>query len=885
MGDYNPNAPQVLGQQWVPARDEDVEFSPAVNVYEVGHRFTTTADRVLQDGRFYVNTLPESVATGQVLMVGVYPADTEDLTGPVRSVIIPVSSGSITGADASFVKGATSVEDALASPSDVKAIEISAAGTAAVAIYFNVSDYQELLVGKRIVDVRLLYAIGDTSGNTTTDANSGSVIVYTSNDFTYRHFVPVPFGGNSSGWNSAQFTIDPIGDSPRTPWPKVRSLDLGEIDHFWSLADDPWSTVERLPWTLDGLLRYQASSATPRFVLAYFGNADNMEFTYAALEVRFCEEQRVAYGGVSFGQQPSPYTVTGNVDQYYVQGANIVPMRSTGDLAENPVLSADTGYDVVVSSAEVGNLARFYFSAYTGAVDSSSYPKLNAIREQAAISSHPGVKVGVTRTVDKVFTKETTHILPQLSLHTSGGPLQEVHVYGRQARGLAYGSVTATQDIYDVVIGSAIDWTQVRFAARRFGNTTVSLTLDCPAIPGSSASITPDEFDALDTEIVDGWKMVTLDLSAAASMGTGTAPEWRWSATGEDPGNRWEVLGAIAPALSGVPGNLLNTVPSPNQLSIATYGQPVSGAGIQFGWISGYSPLVSATTEDAQADAFLLFGQDLPAVTGFSVVVASQAVTGIGQNCGIDPCGIPSGIYYHQLTWSDTSSSIAVANFGYYEIQRMDEVDSWQTIAQVTSPTGQSFYDYEARAGLESSYRVRAVDSYDFVGPWSDTAVSTITAPGVSGSGCLDATGNHVLIFTTNEMQNGRGNLAYSSAWEGAKVEESFNFPEAGFTQLQAMYNRDDFVAFTPTERGGDQFQRTLLVQAAAISAPTLPGFKSLRDMAWNNVSYVCVRDEEGNRWFAHVAVPDGKVVNRRRQYLASVAITEVSEVPSTVVI
>jgi hypothetical protein len=84
-------------------------------------------------------------------------------------------------------------------------------------------------------------------------------------------------------------------------------------------------------------------------------------------------------------------------------------------------------------------------------------------------------------------------------------------------------------------------------------------------------------------------------------------------------------------------------------------------------------------------------------------------------------------------------------------------------------------------------------------------------------------------------------------------------------------------------ERGGEQFQRTVLVQAAAIDPETLGDFTSLRDMAWADTSYICVRDEEGNRWLATVLVPSGRVLRDRRLYLAPVDIIEVTDTPSQV--
>lgn len=1086
MGFYNPHAPWVIGQEWVPIRDESIGFSPAVNVYEIGHQFSLTASRTLQDGRFYVNALPASLAAGQVFMMSVYPAGREAESGPVRSVIIPVSSGSITGASAGLQGGSTFAE-VVADPSDQKFAFTSAGANANFAVSFGVSQYAQLLQGKRILEVNLLYNIGDTTvvpagGGTPTDY----VNFYLANDFTVRQLLNsgVPYGGGNlfgtSGWNSATVTIDPAGD--KLPAPITRKLPLGEIDQIWATVNDPWWTTERLPWVLDGLLRFEATSPTRKFVMINAAGS-SIFINYLALEIIFCEETRIAYGGVTFGQEYSPYTGSGNIDQPYTLGMNSIHMRTALSLTSNPVLPPGS-YSVVLSSANVGNLAQLGVT-YPGAVGASAYPLVNAVREQASLPSHSGVQVNLTQTVGKVFTKEVTHTLPQLSLHTSSGTITEVHVYGRQAVAQVYGSLTALQEVLDSAAGGATTWPNVRFVARRFGDTAVALTLDCPAIPASTVSITPADFDALTTDIVDGWKTVDLTFATPPTMGAGTAPQWRFSAAGELIGNRWEVLGATAPALSGVPGNLLNLVPSPNQLSIATYGAPVSGSQVDLTWIPAYAPPVSAIVDDPTSDAFIVFGRGPAAVSGLSVVTTTQAITGIGLNCGINPCGIPTALLYNQISWNPVRvvsafSSPAVSGWGstdspvlpwvvsggvsgdysvsagsakianntvnvrrnvyinagssysdgtstvditdpivptgashthwltargtdvnnYYalvlefmttgvarlfmgkriggsfqfmptdassflitvgthtagdtwrlkfnwngpnlrgkawlasnpepsswqisgfdneltlgtlygvidrlefgstdsgtvvsfdnftlnadstaEIQRSDSIDStWYTIALAPQQNA-SFNDYEARVGISSSYRIRTKDSFGFSAGWSSSVSLTMPAPGVSGS-CF-SNDNHVMIFTTNEMQNGRGNLAYSNAWEGgAKIEENFTFPEAGFTQLQAMYNRDDFVAFTPIERGGDQFTRTLLVQAAAIPAPTLTGFKSLQDMAWNNVSYVCVRDEDGNRWFAHVGVPSGKVTNRRKLYLATVNITEVTETPSQV--
>ena len=216
-------------------------------------------------------------------------------------------------------------------------------------------------------------------------------------------------------------------------------------------------------------------------------------------------------------------------------------------------------------------------------------------------------------------------------------------MYGRQVAAQVYGANTATQDIYDDISGVSATYPWVRYYARRFGDTTIPLTLTgVGGLSGSTAAITVPEFDALD-EILDGWKEITLRFSTPPAMGAvGGFPAWTWSAVGETGGNRWEVLGAAAPSISGVPGSLYTQAPTADRLGVATY-QPTSGDTVELTWmpqgING--PWVTGATVDAGSDAVLIFAQDMPTVTGFAVVTATQALTGIGQDCGVDPCWYP----------------------------------------------------------------------------------------------------------------------------------------------------------------------------------------------------------------------------------------------------
>ena len=1066
MGEYNPHYPRIIGQEWVPIRDTDFTTSPRVNAIERGHSFRLLQSRQVRDARFYINTLPPAV-NAQGFQVSIYPKGTEAATGPIKSVIIPCNFASTTGGGGVILVGASNAV-ALAQPNDSNQIIFNGAGNQSIGMFFNVDPYIALLTGKRILDVQFLFA-GSGYNSTTFDA------IGNFDQVTPLAFLNIASDSNFSlvqyAWLTSGLALGGAGNITRTP---ISMISLGEVT-------DPNINVNGVqPWRFTDLQRFQSGSASRLFLRIgsnmFAGNA--VSWQYAALRVIFCEERRLITGGAlgTFGTNPSVY------------GTNVVPMRSIQAQAADPILVAGD-YSVTLSSPNIGDREPDGYSFQT------PFPLMNEIRELYSIPPHPGIQVNIPIPVedhlDDTFTSESTHFLPQISLHASGGPLTEPHIYGRQAIAQVYGTITATQEIQDGLAGGSTSWPWVRFYARRFGNTTRSLLLDSPSIGGSSVTITPADFDALE-EISDGWKEVTLRFSTPPTMGAGTQPQWRWSASGENAGDRWEVLGATAPAISGLPGNLLSLTPSPNQLSISTYGQPASGSSINLGWIPQYAPPVSATVDDQTSDAVLIFAQEMPAPTGFTVAGANQAMVGIGMDCGLNPCCIPTAMRYNTLSWTPFSaltvtdtfersvangwgtadsgqvyalsggatsfsvgsgegtislnsvgapryatlpvaqtdvdvridkvvlgggitpaggpigiglvarfanstnwysarlvhntnnttqleldkmvagvrtalatsaalpnvtpggtafsirfqvigttlrakawdrnggfgveptawtvvasdSSITAAgdigvlfnleagnsntlpvtsnwdnltetrlttdpdSFGYFELQRMDTIDTdWATIMKATSSYVSGFNDYEARVGILSSYRLRTVDVLGFEGAWSSTVSITMASPGASG-GCIS--NGHLLLFSTNEVQNGSSNLAYSSVWEG-DVEENFSFPEPQFVQLQAMYNRDFFTAFRPTERGGEQFQRTVLVQAAAISPPTLADFTSLRDMAWDNVSYICVRDEDGNRWLSTVLVPNGKVRRDRRLYTADVQIIEVTDTPSEV--
>lgn len=853
VGNYNPRSPIILGEEWVDIRDEDVLFSPAFNTYELGTEFELASPRQFAEARFYINQSPPSF--GQVFFANVYPAGMEDDQGPIRRVVIPCNAGAITGASIGLSAGST-VADAVLNPADGKVVSFTDLGPATlntVSFFFAVNQYP-ILTGKRILACNILYVADGTM-----------------NDGTVDEIVLGP-GVRDNAFNIATMSPETfLGDGT------MRRLELGEVAWFWD-TNNPQNTSTRVPITYSTLQQFEISSANRVFfTIAHFpsGTAPAATFLlYLAMEVVFCDETRVAFGGRQYGSGISTSTIMAS----YIDNTNSMPMYSPS-LVANPVLAAGR-YIGTLYSPSTGEFV--VGGGFSNTVDNFLYPDINGLRQLYEIPSHPAKKINIPfpswEHIDEQLTVATSMILPQLSFHATGGTLTEPHVYGRQAAAHVYGSITATQDINDDISGVNAVYPQVRYYARRYGDTTIPLTLTgVGGLSGSTASIAVADFDAL-SEIIDGWKEVTLRFAAPPTMGTVAGfPAWTWSATGELAGNRWEIMAACAPAVSGIPTNLFNQIePATQRLGVATY-EPLSGDTVELTWMPQgvASPYVTGVSADPACDAVLLFSQDPPTVTGVMLTAQSQTVTGIGLDCGSLPCCIPSGIAYTQLTWGATS--LPATGFGAYEIQRWDNLqDDFETIALATNLNLISFNDYEARVGISSVYRIRALNALNFAGAWSTYVTGAPPTPGVTG-GCEDQTG--ALIFTSNAAQSGIYNAAYAMQWEGTP-NESFELPEAGAVQLQPIYGRDGSIAFHGTERGLEAFSRVVLLQAAAIDPIRLADAKTIRDLAWAALPYVCVRDDIGDRWFANVRVPNISVRNNRRSYLARIDITETTPCP-----
>ena len=1049
MGNYNPHRPTILGQEWAPVRESPYLLDTET---ERGVTFVLDTATTVVSGAVYIDSVPAALS-GRGITMAVYEAGTEHLTGPIQRVVVPPVSGiyQLVESDSNFDldPNEATIAQALTNSNDIS--YVTALGDINFFIMFDTSSVASQLSGKRILAVNFLYVLGGTQPGTT-----GSSGLPVRQDLYLRRN-----GAFGSLDSKLAYQGQPNINVSVTTAPTVDRSTLGNAYAIELLqVCSPLGTgATFFPWRPDNLDEFDLGTTLTSALGAYFTQTDGCSgcvatgsvvprnnYTYVALEILYCEETRLLYGGKGY-VACAPHTL--------VQGQNKVMLRPSDTFGAAGKLLQPGEYTVTVTEADFGQYANGIGGTYA----------MTALQELYSLPSHTGVVVDARIREGATFTRDTSDILPRITLHTSSGVVTGVHDYDTLAIGNVYEAVDVSPDVVMRSGGAAVAYPQVRFYARRFGGTNVALALTSLTQPTWTVKLSVDAMDAL-PEIVDGWREVTLRFPSSATptfSDTGGTHIWVWSADGLEANNQWQVL---VPYGASATSGAFDT-------SAATYGGATA-----FTTITGQ-------TLNTDADATIIFSQDPPAVTGLAVEVLTQSLEPVGEECDLVPGCVPTGLYYHHLTWNaqdvldefedrettngwedadsgqtwshvngsiddyyvtdgagvqrvDTVSTIyfsiidasaynvevrgrfrlpvlptgagitvritgrledvnnylegelifntsgtvqllignrvggtgmvlstiitldglhvagdvwniamqlqadtALAkswrdetpeplawqvnapllagslsvtgtqisvgvraetgnldtpfalewldvsatnmDMSGFELQRQDDVDDeWQTIMLSTGLAVREFNDYEARVGELSRYRMRTVNVLEFYGAWtaSGAATSTLTVPGVTGAG---TDGNSVLVFTTNERQSGESNLAYVMTWNG-DVSEEFAFPESGNVQLRDVFQRDYPIAFRPTERGGERFSRDIIVQNAAVPSGLMrDGFRSLRDLAWDDVSYVCVRNELGDRWFAAVLVPSGKIQRNRRLYIARIDVVEVSSVPTAV--
>ncbi len=345
------------------------------------------------------------------------------------------------------------------------------------------------------------------------------------------------------------------------------------------------------------------------------------------------------------------------------------------------------------------------------------------------------------------------------------------------------------------------------------GNLVVTLKRRTDNVTMGTATITQALADTFTADEIAGWRLITAPFAANATLAVGI--QYYLDLTEAGTGT-WEV-----PALSGVP----------------VLGSPVTG-------VASYR----GTTDVATYGGGDVNAADLPIVVyalvsppaGLAVADQSTATPDSGPYCAVTAIG------YNRVTWT----AVVLATFSHYEIQRNDAFTDWQTVALITTSTVTAFEDYEARIGYQSCYRIRTVATTGISSAWSSTVCDTVAAYGCG------------LTLTANSWPE--GSVAYGDVFDGSGgfVDKEYRFPEVDEVQERTFHGRDGKVAFIPAERRWSEFDRRLMVASIVATGPAPMQADPIRDLSRATLPYVCVRDEDGGRWFANVQV--GSLTDRR---------------------
>lgn len=816
MANYNPNSPDVVGNEWVAIVPAPYTMDSGT---EKGYRFSASTVATPMTGQFFLEAVPANNVMLQYPLLALYPAGQEDEVGEIKTVTIPVNSASVTGTTSPSTSA--DIVNALASPASDGSVNVSfGAAPTTMDLTFDMAPVNDELMNKRILNVSIVYTASGNWVDVPVGAALSSVNFRPTNDNAF-------YGSGR---------LDSTGTLLSEDITSISRISLGEMNPF-AVGGIQAANGQIYPWRNQELQRFATGGATP-MRWRVFTNVDPLDFNlsinYLAMEITYCTENRLRYGSAVVGDADVSATAP---DTDYVIGSavNSVVLRTATTFVTGTSLPIGE-YALTSCVADPGDRSVVFF-VITFAEDGGK-PVAQANRELYPMvnSTLRGIELDRASRVGERFDVEETRVLPYLALSegygSSPNSIAYTHAYGRQTGAPVFAGSTPTQPF----IASTVDATPypwIRFWARRF-------TSDCTGVPAltvgtgaATASITCADFLEL-PEIADGWRQVTLRFGVPPTIATSGTMTWSSPAV---TGSQWQVLSELGSNPSNGNSNYSTALASPT-----------------------YPPTGFRPNEDF---AFYLI-QDPPTVTGVSASLTTAPLSPIALDCGQPGACVPTGMAAVSVTWTSISVSAPSASgtFGYYEVQRQDDVDStWETVATFFTTANTSLIDREARVGVASRYRVRVVTDYGIEGPFSATVTATIPATDPSVwlfSSTWDLFGVYLFAGVETGDSQPALNLSY---YEGTSVT------------YQEMFGRNNRVGFHGTERGGQTFSVTLLTNQGMISPSAMgPRFETFRTLAWNRISdtyswtnpYVCVRNGEGDRWYASVEIPASRFDRRK---------------------
>lgn len=850
--DYNPHAPQVLGNEWTPIQQADLRTPATAEdglVFRVGTVPVTPT--------FATFSPAESrYAPNSAQLINLYPTGTpppEAQSGPIQTTLVSPDGWATISGTTTLVNAPT-IGAALAQPFDGAYVNFAEAvgnTTLDIDLFFTVP---VTLSGRRILSVEVEYAaISSTAAQNVTDGQYNGIGLLRPTNTSYVC------------WAALRYP---------TSGPTVLTGTIGEVNSFWRPAavagnpDDP--TI--MPWTYEQLQRFASGTSTTirqaiRLVTrASTARNQSVQLHYAALKITHCIERRLLFGGWRVQK----------IADGYVAGSRTVEMRDPGGLTQGTIIGAAAPYTITTTNVYTPSAVPITNFA-DSTVQPSNPPLIRALRQLEKIPGVgvlPDVVAGVVinrpTQPGKIMSRSDTNVIPQLTLHDSAAILVGSHAYGLQipapvqaspAKSAIQGVLTAGK-----AAGGLYEW--ITFYARITDTVDVNpanqLTVTIIRNGGTVATpfITLADFLAL-PEIVDGWRRVRLSFPAVAIAAADTVTiTWSTAYVGV-----WEVLAEDGPSQS-----------AGQAFGAATYG----GTGKSLNWVrtdgtSGADPLT---------DASFTLSLVISPVTGLTGTVLQHPVNDLLPGCEVCEdtrcCSVASVSYVH-LSWDQ--ATVPAGGFKEYRIYRIDplgiNVGGAVLIAVISSLGTTTFDDYEYAAGGGSStvsYQVTVVDQAGIESAESDVTV-TITDGGVTMSGTSCGDHSSVLVFTSNFDPG--STVAYPKIKDRGTPVDEFIYPDADEVDLERMYGRDCQVAFRPVEDGCEAFTCDLLVYESCDPQQSFSVMHNaivpLRQMSRADVPYVVVRDTDGVRWLASVVVPSASVYRDRGVVIArSVQVVEV---------
>lgn len=854
---YNPNNPASVGNEYAPVVATD--YTPELYL-ERGYSFRQ--DIIGSQYRWismFVNELPPWPVPGHGYLFTMYRRGQEGNTGPMKRIVIPISTSSTSGC--TVVNGGGSATVALTNPTDNSYVRFGVTNGAEAFIRagFDTAGTAatDALAGKRIVNVTVRYSAFAETGN----ESPLPITVY--------HRRTSDAVRINMGTLSVPLSASSILATQRHNIGELNSYEISD-----GFAGNPLTELNyRLPWRHGGLGLNDLRTAGDQRIEIHTPAATVEGFrevyiNYLALEVTYCEENRQGVIGFVRGADYNASCVVS--PNGYMIGRNTFCGGIGMVKPHNPTTIATLdSYQGTIT------LKRADYGPYNNA---GTPGKLRSLRTIEPFPDHPGVTIQLTGAEGEFPIVGTTDVVPQIIMHDPSGPAALFandpsypwgHTYGLQVPLNVFIGRPVVQEIDQFAAAPNTPYVHLRFWARSFGATS---PLRIEIETGSQALTTVYTLSHTEwltfPEIADGWRQVDVQVETALIVdddGTVLAPAAPRFVSDTAQARPWQILAERVDTVAFDGVNDADT-------GIGTYGDEDAEGGAE-----------GLFNDTADTDAAVVWSVQPPTVTGFAATVATQNLGHVDPTCPGESTQIPTGLQYIHLAWTAVAAGgPEFAGFGYYEIQRGNAVvgepsatSVFYPIARLYSPLLTEFDDYEYAAGRNNSYRIIVVNANGISGSVAGDIETGPLPTAVNDNGGIC----NALTFTSNA--DPLMNRAYPASWPSAPAIKEFTFLEAEERILQRFHRRDYSVAFRPAERGGVQFTRTLLTNSATIPLSSLrDGFTPIRNTAWADLPYVCVRDQHGNRWFANVNVPAGTVQNQERLQLVQAVITEVTLEP-----